>query len=313
MLSQEQITAPSSSQPKNTYKRRKPTKVTEIPQFSEPTNLVADEVIHEEMGDNVEKAATSATSLDAEQDSGNINRTQSTTMPNDPLPQGVGSGGRSRHQETIGDIPAQTRFKSLSKQSYDSPLGGVNTPQSDKDIIELKELMDLCTKLSDIVLNLETTKTTQVKEIDNLKKRSRSWKRGFDVNIDEAFEKREVQVPTADMEVTTASAPVTTVGVSISTAGEDITTAEPSTPPITTNILEEEDLTIAQTLMKIKTMMDADYELAARLHVQEQGELIIEERSKLFVELMDKRKKHFAKLRAKEQRRKPITKARKRN
>nr|GEU87120.1 hypothetical protein [Tanacetum cinerariifolium] len=38
-------------------------------------------------------------------------------------------------------------------------------------------------------------------------------------------------------------------------------------------------------------MMDADYELAARLQEEEQGELTIEEKSRLFVELMDKRKK----------------------
>ncbi|GJZ35106.1 hypothetical protein Tco_0580923 [Tanacetum coccineum] len=43
------------------------------------------------------------------------------------------------------------------------------------------------------------------------------------------------------------------------------------------------------------------------------GEISIEERSRLFVELMDKRKKHFAKLRAEEQRRKPQTKTQKRN
>ncbi|GKD99086.1 hypothetical protein Tco_1382983 [Tanacetum coccineum] len=60
-------------------------------------------------------------------------------------------------------------------------------------------------------------------------------------------------------------------------------------------------------------MMDADYELAARLQAQEQEELTIEERSKMFVEHMDKRKKHFARLRAEERRRKPPTKAQKRN
>ncbi|GKA56397.1 hypothetical protein Tco_0755469 [Tanacetum coccineum] len=63
----------------------------------------------------------------------------------------------------------------------------------------------------------------------------------------------------------------------------------------------------------VQAMMDADYELAARLQSKEQGELTIEERSGLFVELMDKRKKHFAKLKAEEQRRKPLTKAQKRN
>ncbi|GJW54562.1 hypothetical protein Tco_0098647 [Tanacetum coccineum] len=51
----EPIIVPSSSQPKKTFKRRKPKKVTEIPQSSEPTTLVAYEVVHEERGDNMEK------------------------------------------------------------------------------------------------------------------------------------------------------------------------------------------------------------------------------------------------------------------
>ncbi|GJX86763.1 hypothetical protein Tco_0337537 [Tanacetum coccineum] len=57
----------------------------------------------------------------------------------------------------------------------------------------------------------------------------------------------------------------------------------------------------------------ADYELDQRLQVEEQRELTIKERSELFIELMVKRKKHFAKLRAEEIRRKPPTKDQKRN
>ncbi|GKD23559.1 hypothetical protein Tco_1225262, partial [Tanacetum coccineum] len=63
----------------------------------------------------------------------------------------------------------------------------------------------------------------------------------------------------------------------------------------------------------VQAMIDADYKLAARLQAQEQEELTVEEKSKLFVELMGKRKKHFGRLRAKEQRRKPPTKSQKRN
>ncbi|GKD08385.1 hypothetical protein Tco_1188070, partial [Tanacetum coccineum] len=54
----------------------------------------------------------------------------------------------------------------------------------------------------------------------------------------------------------------------------------------------------------VQAMMDADYVLASRLQEEEQGKLTIEEKLRLFVELMDKRKKHFARLRAEEQRRK---------
>ncbi|GJZ97304.1 reverse transcriptase domain-containing protein [Tanacetum coccineum] len=222
----EQITNPSSSQPKKTYKRRKPKKVTKIPQSSEPTNLVVDEAVHKRRGDNVERAATNATSLDAKQD----------------------NGGRPRRQEIMGDRHAQTR-----------------------------------------VLDLETIKTAQAKEIANLKKRVKKLERKkksrtpgmnlfkidfdeeFDANIDEAIEQvydankdtveeGEVQVPTTDMEVNTASAPVTTAGVSVSTtepittASEVVTTTEPNTPPpTTTTVIKDEDLTIAQTLMKMKS------------------------------------------------------------
>ncbi|GKF70215.1 hypothetical protein Tco_0203272, partial [Tanacetum coccineum] len=61
-------------------------KAIEISQSSGPTTLVADETVHEERGDSVEKGVTTATSLDAEQGSGNINRTQSMAIPNVPFP-----------------------------------------------------------------------------------------------------------------------------------------------------------------------------------------------------------------------------------
>ncbi|GJX94556.1 hypothetical protein Tco_0349142 [Tanacetum coccineum] len=63
----------------------------------------------------------------------------------------------------------------------------------------------------------------------------------------------------------------------------------------------EEDENIAEW-DNVQAMMDADYELAERLQAEEQGELTIEEKSRLFVELINKRKKHFARLRAEEQR-----------
>nr|GEZ28603.1 hypothetical protein [Tanacetum cinerariifolium] len=40
----------------------------------------------------------------------------------------------------------------------------------------------------------------------------------------------------------------------------------------------------------VQAMIDADYELAARLQEEQQGELTVEEKPRLFVELMDKRK-----------------------
>ncbi|GKC03536.1 hypothetical protein Tco_0995146 [Tanacetum coccineum] len=60
-------------------------------------------------------------------------------------------------------------------------------------------------------------------------------------------------------------------------------------------------------------MMDADRLLAERLQAREQEELTDEEKARLFVELLEKRKKHFAALRAQEKRNKPPTKAQKKS
>nr|GEU73306.1 hypothetical protein [Tanacetum cinerariifolium] len=49
---------------------------------------------------------------------------------------------------------------------------------------------------------------------------------------------------------------------------------------------------------RVDSSEDADYELATRLQEEERGELTIEEKSRLFVELIDKRKKYFTRLRA---------------
>ncbi|GJU20706.1 hypothetical protein Tco_1154048 [Tanacetum coccineum] len=76
---------------------------------------------------------------------------------------------------------------------------------------------------------------------------------------------------------------------------------------------EEANIALIESWDNTQAMMEADFELAQRLQAEEQGEITIKERSRLFVELMNRRKKHFAKLRAKEIRRKPPTKAQKRN
>ncbi|GKE37041.1 hypothetical protein Tco_1460446 [Tanacetum coccineum] len=100
------------------------------------------------------------------------------TTLNEASPQGTSSGSGPRCQDTIlGDAKAQTRFETASKQSNDPPLSRVNTLGSGEDRLKLKELMDLCTKLSDRVLNLETTKTAQAKEIYSLKKRVKKLER----------------------------------------------------------------------------------------------------------------------------------------
>ncbi|GKB34660.1 hypothetical protein Tco_0879602 [Tanacetum coccineum] len=163
---------PSTSQPQKKQKPRKPKrKDTQIPQSSGPTEHVADEAVYKELDDSLVRAATTASSLEAEQDSGNIAKTQSKATPNESSSLGTTSGGGPRRQETMGDTIAQTRFENVSKHSNDPLLARGNTLRSGEDSLKLNELMELCTNLQTRVLDLEKTKTTQAEEIVSLKRR----------------------------------------------------------------------------------------------------------------------------------------------
>ncbi|GJW81483.1 hypothetical protein Tco_0145458 [Tanacetum coccineum] len=119
---------------------------TEIPQSSGPIEPVADEAVHKERGDRLVRAATTASSLEAEHVSGNITKTQSKATLNETSSQGTSTGSGPRCQETMGGTIAETRLK-------------------------LNELMELCTNLQQKVLDLEKAKTSDQKEIATLKRR----------------------------------------------------------------------------------------------------------------------------------------------
>ncbi|GKF03472.1 hypothetical protein Tco_0030395 [Tanacetum coccineum] len=89
---------------------------TKIPQSSGPPIKVGDEAVNMELGDRIERAATTASSLESGQDS-----------------------------------DAQTRFEAASKQSNDPPLSRVNTLGSGEDSMKLMELIEHCTTLSELV------------------------------------------------------------------------------------------------------------------------------------------------------------------
>nr|GFB42646.1 hypothetical protein [Tanacetum cinerariifolium] len=108
----------SSSQPQKTQKLRKPKrKNAQVPQPSGSTENVADEATLRSV-----RAATTASSLEEEQDSGNIDKTQSKETPNEASSPGTTLGGRPRCQDTMGYTIAQSRFENVSKLSHDSVL-----------------------------------------------------------------------------------------------------------------------------------------------------------------------------------------------
>ncbi|GJX17881.1 hypothetical protein Tco_0218713 [Tanacetum coccineum] len=160
----------SSSQPQKTQKPKKPKrKDTQVPQLSGPTTHVADKAVHKELGDSLVRAATTASSLELEQD------------------------------KTMRDTIAQTRFENVSKLSNDSLLARGNTLQSDEDRLKLNELMELCTTLQKKVLDLEKTKTTQANEIA-----TRVESSGDEENLGEDASKQERRINSinADEDIT---------------------------------------------------------------------------------------------------------------
>ncbi|GJZ48494.1 hypothetical protein Tco_0602326 [Tanacetum coccineum] len=396
------IIQPSTSQPQKKQSRRKQRKDTKIPQSSGPTEPIADEAANEE------------------------------------------------------NVPTQ---------SNDPPLSRVNTLGSGEDRLKLKELIDLYTKLSDRVLDLETTKTAQAKEIASLKKRVKKLERkrksktpgmkrlfkigrsaqvvssedeGLGDQEDASKQGRKIDDIDQDAEVTlvdetqgryddaqmfdtdvfngeevfvaeqsekvveevvstaevSAAATITTEEITLAQALAELrsakpkivvqepvqstTTTTPSTIPkaksitfrdpsesttrttltsIPSNIKdkgkakmiepekplkmkeqirldeelafklqaeEEEQARLAREKAEkveeaniswdnVQAMIEADRLLAERLQAREQEELTDEEKARLFVELLEKRKKHFAALRAQEKRNKPPTKAQKKS
>ncbi|GKC12843.1 hypothetical protein Tco_1009625 [Tanacetum coccineum] len=162
----------------------------------------------------------------------------------------------------------------------------------------------------------------------------------FDTDVsDEQEVEVEKEVSTVDP-VTTAGEVVTTTNVEVTTDNATTTTVDELTlaqtlieikaakPKVRGVMIQEpSEFTTTTTITPATSkpsqdkgkakMIEPEMPLKKKdkiiLQEEEQGELIVEEKSKIFVELMDKRKKHFVRLRAEEQRRKPLTKAQKRN
>nr|GEU91460.1 hypothetical protein [Tanacetum cinerariifolium] len=214
------------------------------------------------------------------------------------------------------------------------------------DRLKLKELMELYTKLSDKVVNLETTKTAQAKEIANLKKRVKSlkekevkisWSEKIIQEIKKVVEEvNDVSIATATT-TTTATTPTISIDeITLAKALIEIKTSrlkakglvmqDPSETPSPTLIIssqqpskvqdkgerarqeEEANNALIKTWEDIQVKVDADYQVAERLHAKEQEQFTDAEKAKLFMEFIEKRRKFFAVKRDEERRKKPPTK-----
>nr|GEV29592.1 hypothetical protein [Tanacetum cinerariifolium] len=216
---------------------------------------VGDEAVYTGEDDRVVRAATIAASLEAEQESSNINKTRPTTTLNKPSPYKTGSVNTSgsgedimEHQDDLTDFVPPT--------PHDLPLSGDHTPKSDKGRPNINELMNLCTQLSKKVFALEQFKTAQdlvikrlKKKVKRLKKRQRARTLGMKL-----FKIGTSKKKTLDKENdVNADEPVSTAGDAVNAASVilDVSAAGPSTSTVG-DIFEDEMTTMADTLMAIR-------------------------------------------------------------
>ncbi|GJW44377.1 hypothetical protein Tco_0073176 [Tanacetum coccineum] len=188
-----------STQPQKTQKPGKPKrKDTQVPQSSDPSENVANEAVHKELGDSLVRAATTASSLEPEHDSGKINKTQSKATPNESSSLETTSGGGPR----INAIDADEEITLVSVQNVDEEIFDVNVLDGEKVFVTKQEVI-----VKEV--NDEVNVVEEVVEVINSAK----------LIIDVA------QVSAAGNVVSIAGA-ATTVSAAITTIADDITLAQ---------------------------------------------------------------------------------------
>nr|GEU98354.1 hypothetical protein [Tanacetum cinerariifolium] len=293
-------------------KTQKPTrKDTEVPQPSGLSDNVVNEVVYKEWDDSLVRAATTASSLEAEQDSGNITKTRSKETPNESSFLRGTSGGGPRFQETIGDTPSQTRLERISKLSNDSMLtrGGISDIDDDADITldstaatttaitteeitsakALEALKNTKPKVHGIILEEPTTRKTKTTTFSL----HQSHDKGKGIMVEEPMKNKKKDQIKLDEEVA--------LRLQAEFDEEERLAKEQAKKE------EEANIALTETWDDIQAKIDTDYQLAQRLQAEEQEELSVEEKAKKFQQLLETRRKHYAAKRPEDKKNKPPT------
>ncbi|GJX59981.1 putative ribonuclease H-like domain-containing protein [Tanacetum coccineum] len=217
-------------------------------------STIRDETVYKEWEDRMERVATTVSSLEAEQDSGNIDRTQSMVTLNEYFPQGTGSGSGPR----------------------------VNTLGSRENSMKLMELMEHCTKLSELkkCSKKKDKGKAIMKEAEPVQKKTKLQLEQERLGLEEALRLQEQ----LDEEERQRIA----------------------------RVHEEASTFNAKEWDNIQAQIEADEELAHRLQAQEREGYSEADKARLLVELINERKRKLAQQRAAQRRNNPMTQAQQR-
>ncbi|GJS46441.1 hypothetical protein Tco_0596562 [Tanacetum coccineum] len=340
---------PSNAQP--TYEEPIPNVVSSLSQktqtprqaLQEDTQLSQTRPDFKEWDDIVVRATTTAASLDATHTSGNITKTQSTTIPNVPLPQGIGTGGSPRCQEAIRVSLLRLGLRSLgtdlkqSKQVY----GAAYT----KLIMKVK-------KLEKTVKSNQAKRREKIVVSDDEEDLEDSSKQGRMIEEIDQDAGITLVTPTKDSSQgrsTQDQHQVPEVNISIPSSavikykGKGIMEESEEEQSKRTKLQQEQDRlgheaavrlqeeldeeerqrmarvhVAAQSFTEeewenIRARVEADEELTQRLQAEERNKYSEVDQAKMLVDLINQRKRYFAAQKAEAKRNKPMTQAQRRN
>ncbi|GJT81687.1 hypothetical protein Tco_1056029 [Tanacetum coccineum] len=202
-----------------------------------------DEAIHKELGDSLVRAAITASSLEAEQDSGNITKTQSKATPNESSSLGTTSGGGLRCQKTIGDTIAQTMFENVSKLSNDSLLAREDKTTLANKIASLKRR----------VKKLENKKSSRTHKLKRL------YKVGLSTRVESSGDEEDLDDADKEMfDVDTLNGEEIFVAEQNENVVEEVVNAAQVSTTATTVTITTKEITLAQALEALKTSKPKD-------------------------------------------------------
>ncbi|GJZ56758.1 uncharacterized mitochondrial protein-like protein [Tanacetum coccineum] len=247
-----------------------------VPQPSDPTESVADEAVHKGLGNSLVRVAATASSLESEQDSGNIIKTRSKATPNESSSLGTTSGGGLRCQETIGDTIAQTRVLDLEKTKTTQHNEIASLKRRVKKLekknrsrtYKLKRLYKVgliarvessCDEES---LGEDASKQERIDAIDADEEMTMVSVQNVDEEMFDVNVLNSEEVFVAEQEVA-----IKDVSNVVSTAGDAITISAATTTTATNKTVD--DITLAQALMEIKSTKPKEKGVV----IQELGEL----------------------------------------
>nr|GEY84757.1 hypothetical protein [Tanacetum cinerariifolium] len=245
------------------------------------------------------RAATTAFNLEAKQESGSIDKTQSKVTPNEANSPGTTSGGGPWFQEAIRDTIAQTRFENVSKLSNDSLLARARVDSSEDE----QSLGDDASKQERKIHDIDADKDIiLVNDQDDAEMFDVNDLQGEEVFVEKEVSNKEVNVAG---EVNAASiatavsvvATITSEEVTLVKALEELKLQNPRTKIYKTE-RDKKELEAKNALIEtwddVQAKIDVDYQMAERLQAEEQQELTNEEKATLFMQLLKKKRKFFA-------------------